>query len=357
MKPLEMTATARTLYAELREQALVVAASAPLGERAGSVVRKLNKGRSYLYFQTRGLDGRLRQQYLGAADEPVTDALVARLTADDHARGDEATRLNQLRAAFIAAGGVPLNAPTFRVVQAFAQAGVLSPGVGHAVLVGTNAFQCLGNLLGVRWQTALQTQDIDVAADVDDGVELAVTRPEAAAPDVLERLAMGFLPVPPLDPRAPSTSYFIRGHELRVDLLTPLLGRESKPQFVPALGAPASPVRHLDFVLVDPVVALAIGSRDLAVIQVPAPARFALHKLMVSTLRPAVFATKADKDRQQAMQLLHALVDNAPDDIAAAWTDLQGRGPGWKKKVERALGVCRRADPALIDALMPLLNG
>jgi len=194
-------------------------------------------------------------------------------------------------------------------------------------------------------------------ADVDDGVELAVTRPEAPAPDVLERLAMGFLPVPPLDPRAPSTSYFIRGHELRVDLLTPLLGRESKPQFVPALGAPASPVRHLDFVLVDPVVALAIGPRDLAVIQVPAPARFALHKLMVSTLRPAVFATKADKDRQQAMQLLHALVDNAPDDIAAAWTDLQGRGPGWTKKIERALGVCRRADPALIDALRPLLNG
>ena len=57
------------------------------------------------------------------------------------------------------------------------------------------------------------------------------------------------------------------------------------------------------------------------------------------------------------MQTLHALVDNAPDDIAWAWADLQGRGPAWTKKVGRALGVYRRAAPALIDALMPLLNG
>jgi hypothetical protein len=352
-----MTPTARTLYAELREQALIVASATPLGERAGSVVRKVNKGRTYVYFQTRALDGRLRQHYLGPEGEPTTDALVARLTVEDDARVDEVARLNQLRAAFVAAGGSTLTSSTFRVLQAFAQAGVLSPGIGHAVLVGTHAFQCLGNLLGVRWATAQHTQDIDVAAEVDDGVELAVTRPKAPAPEVLERLAMGFLPVPPLDPRSPSTSYFIRGHELRVDLLTPLVGRAEAPPFVPAFGAPASPVRHLDFLLVESIVALAIGPRDLAVIQVPAPARFALHKLLVSTLRPAVFATKAEKDRQQAMQLFAALVDSAPDDVTTSWADLRSRGTGWTKKAERALAICRRTDAVLVDEVVSLLDG
>lgn len=351
-----MSATARTLYAELREQALIVAASSPLGERPGSVVRKLNKGRSYVYFQTRDLDGRLRQHYLGAADAPATDALVARLLGGNAELADEAARLNQVRAAFVAAGGTMLPAATFRVLQAFTQAGVLSPGAGHAVLVGTNAFQCLGNLLGVRWQSGLQTQDIDVAAEGGGAVEVAVPRPDAPAPELLERLAMGFLPVPPLDPRSPSTSYFIRGNELRVDLLTPLIGRARGPRYVPALGAHASPVRHLDFLLVEPIVALAIGPRDLAVIQVPDPARFALHKLMVSVLRPAVFSTKADKDRQQAMQMLSALVENAPDDISTVWNDLRARGSGWTKKVERALAVCRRTDAALVDEVVELLE-
>jgi hypothetical protein len=70
----------------------------------------------------------------------------------------------------------------------------------------------------------------------------------AAIPDVLTSLGMGFLPAPTLDPRSPSTSFRVRGRELRVDLLTPLVGRSSdSPIYIPAFNACAQPVRFLDY--------------------------------------------------------------------------------------------------------------
>jgi hypothetical protein len=356
VRPLPLTATARALYAELQEQALLVAATSPIGASPGSVVRKEIRGRVYLYFQVRDLDGRVRQHYLGPQNDEPTAGLVAQLEGQRRDRDADADRLDALRAAFVAAGGAALPAGPFRVIQAFAQAGLLVPGT-PGVLVGTHAFHCLGNLLGVRWPQGLHTQDVDVAAERERHVELAVAQPTLPAPDVLEQLAMGFMPVPTLDPRSPSTSYMVRGAELRVDLLTPLRGKAMGPVFVPAFGAPASPVRHLDFLLVDAIASLAIGPRGLAVVQVPHPARFALHKLMVSMLRPAVFATKAEKDRTQALLVLAALIENAPDDVTAAWTDLVGRGPGWRSKVESALGRARAQDPTLVDEVRALCGG
>lgn len=308
----------------------------------------------------RDLDGRVRQHYLGPKDDDATAGLVAQLEGQRRDRDADAERLDALRAAFIAAGGVALPAGPFRVIQVFALAGLLSPGT-PGVLVGTHAFQCLGNLLGVRWPQGLHTQDVDVDADRAPHIELAVEGPGLPAPAVLERLAMGFMPVPTLDPRSPSTSYMVRRAELRVDLLTPLRGKASGPVFVPAFGAPASPVRHLDFLLTDTIASLALGPRGLAVVQVPAPARFALHKLIVSMLRPAVFATRAakdiDKDRTQALLVLAALVDVAPDDVSEAWADLVARGSGWTSKVTAALARARVLDDALVEAVLALCDG
>ena len=352
-----LSQTARTLYAELREQALIASVTPPLGAPPGAIVRKTIKGREYLYLQLRDLDGRMRQRYLGPASDERTARMVARLAAHRGDHDGAQVQLQRLRAAFLAAGGSALAPAPFRVIQAFAHAGVLTPGApgGGAVLIGTHAFQCLGNVLGVRWQAALNTQDVDLAAEVDQDIELAVARPDLPAGDVLTRLEMGFLPVPTLDPRSPSTSYFVRGQELRVDLLTPMTGRASGPRFVPAFGAAAAPVRHLDFLLVEPIAVLALSTRDLAVVQVPDPARFGLHKLMVSVLRPAVFATKADKDRLQAMQVLRALLDSAPDELPRAWRELVERGSGWTRKVHQALKACRRLDEELVAELLPLL--
>lgn len=338
-----LSLTARTLHAELRELAVAAGAIEHLGNTPGGAVRKTLKGVDYLYYQYRDLDGCTRQAYLGA-DNSATRGLLARLADRAHDRADDLRRLDELRAAFVAAGGGVMEHAPMRVLLGFADAGVLRPGVGQAVLVGTHAFNVLGNLLGVRWASQMQTQDIDLAGEAD--LDLAIRSPELPVPDVLEQLGMGFLPVPTLDPRAPSTSFKVRGQAMRVDLLAPLRGKPGAGAlFVPAFNAMAQPLRFLDYLLREPVPAVAIGRRALALVNVPAPERFALHKLLVSESREAVFATKAEKDRLQAMQLLEVLIEEAPDGLLGALDDLRQRGKGWTDKLARALRKCEKAWP------------
>ena len=86
----------------------------------------------------------------------------------------------------------------------------------------------------------MRTQDIDLAAG--QALEVAVPQIEADLPAALESLNMGFLPVPGLDPKRPQTSFKVRGHSLRVDLLTPATGsRNGKPVYISRLKAAAQP--------------------------------------------------------------------------------------------------------------------
>lgn len=347
MQASPLSLTARTLYAELREMALAVGLREPLGKAPGSVVQKSLKGRSYLYYQHRDLAGHTRQTYLGP-DEARTRELAEKLIdrSTDHA--EDMRRLDELRAAFVAAGGYAMEHAPMRVLRGFADAGVLQPHPGKAVLIGTHAFNLLGNLLGVRWASQMQTQDIDPAGDTS--IDLAIVRPETEAPLVLDRLGMGFIPVPTLDPRSPSTSFRVRGKDLRVDLLTPLTGKpRTAPVYVPALNSMAQPLRFLDYLLEDPVPVVALGRSDLLLLNVPAPERFALHKLLVSESRAAAFATKAGKDRLQAAQMLEVLIGESPDGLAPARSDLLSRGKGWTDKFERALGRLRHDYPAVVS--------
>jgi hypothetical protein len=346
MHPVSLSLTARTLYAELRELAVAIGATENIGEAPGSVVRKTLKGADYLYYQYRDLDGRTRQAYLGL-DDGSTRALAASMEVRITDREADARRLEELRAAFVGAGGAAMEHAPLRILSAFADAGVLQPGLGHAVLVGTHAFNVMGNLLGVRWASQMQTQDIDLAGELD--IDIAVSRPERPAADVLSRLEMGFIPVPTLDPRMSSTSFRVRGEDMRVDLLAPLLGKPTaKPVFVPSLNAVAQPLRFLDYLLESPVPAVVIGKRALALVNVPQPERFALHKLLVSESREAVFATKAEKDRIQAMQMLEVLIENAPDGLAGARENLVARGKGWSDKLNHALKKCEKAYPDVV---------
>jgi hypothetical protein len=347
VQPVPLSLTARTLYAELRELALAIGSVEHMGDSPGSIVAKTLASGTYLYRQYRDLDGRTRQSYLGP-DNERTRALAERWATRAATTADDMVRLNELRAAFVGAGGGVMEHAPLRVLKGFADAGLLQPGVRRAVLVGTHAFNVIGNLLGVRWSSQMQTQDVDLAGNAD--IDIAVGNPTASAPDVLQQLDMGFIPVPTLNPRSPSTSFRVRGQELRVDLLVPLTGMPSaRPMFIPALNAMGQPLRFLDYLLVDPVPAVATGRRALVLLSVPSPERFALHKLLVSESRSAAFAVKAGKDREQAMQMLAALIEHAPDGVAAAKADLIARGAGWSGKLARALKKAQRTYPEAAD--------
>lgn len=342
---LPLSLTSRTLYAELRDLALAVGATENIGELPGSIVRKRIRGGVYLYHQYRDLAGATRQTYLGPEDAE-TLARWESLTERRKGAGSDSTRLAEIAAAFTAAGGAALEHAPFRVIKAFADAGVLRPGPGHAVLIGTHAFAAIGNLLGVRWSSLSRTQDLDVPADSD--VDIAVPRPELSLPDVLDALEMGFIPVPSLDPRSASTSFRVRGQELRVDLLTPLRGRaKGKPVFVPALNAKAQPLRFLDYLLEESLAVPVFSRAHVALVNVPEPARFALHKLLVSESRDVGFATKAEKDRRQAANLLDVLLTEHPVAVRSAKRALDARGRGWTSRVEKALRKLGADAPSL----------
>jgi hypothetical protein len=191
------------------------------------------------------------------------------------------------------------------------------------VLIGTLAFRAYANVFGVRFhKSALQTQDVDIAHDRAIGVALARDTSSVRLEEIIEKSGLNLHPVPPLDRKQPSTSFKVRGRDLRVDFLTPMTGRESsKAAFLPAFGLSAKPLRFLDYLIKDPIQAVVLGS-DVVLVNIPSPAYFAMHKLWVSAHRPAAFQAKAAKDRIQAEQLIEVIIEDRPGDLRDAWDAL-----------------------------------
>ena len=340
----------QTMYAELLEQLTALAARRSIGKAPGSFVNKTIKGQDYWYFQHSEPGGIQRQVYVGSKDAAL-DRVVARYREDRAALRDDSASVERLCAILRAGGALVTDSPSARVLKAIANAGVFHLG---GVLVGTHAFVVLGNLLGASWSgAALRTLDIDLAAH--STLDIALPHLEGDLPGVLEQLEMGFLPVPPLDPRRPSTSFKVRGAGLRVDLLTPATGsRSTAPVLIPRLRAAAQPLPFLDFILERPVRGAVINGGGVLV-NVPDPARFALHKLIVAGERDAALHTKREKDLHQAAQLLALLVHERPGDIRIAWGEIQKRGRGWQRRATDGLAAIEGIDRATAAAVKALL--
>lgn len=320
--------TAASLYVETLEHLLAEEAAGLDEHLRGRFKRRRLAGGEYWYYQYRDLDQRVRQIYCGPVGGPWDRVALAEHNTTSGEGMDRQAQAGLLRAAGLSL--VPAGA--FRLLAALADAGLFKAG---ATLVGTYAFMALGNQLNVAWtQRAATTRDIDIAHSRE--VELAVPGTRLDLPNVLDGLKMGYHPVPRLDRRQPSTSFMFRRQQLRLDLLTPMQRGSTRPIDIPTLGAPAQPLKFLDYLLEGPQPAVLIGSRVIRV-AVPDPARFAVHKLLVSTERPATETAKSHKDRQQAVQLFHILMEERPADIANAWKAAAQRGRGWSTRLKKAL--------------------
>jgi hypothetical protein len=341
----------QTLHAELLEHLTAVLADRSFGALKGTFVEKKIKGEVYLYFQASQPGGSTKQFYIGRKT-PALERLAREFEQDRSSLLPDLERVRRLAAQLRAGGAMLTDAPSARVIHALADAGVFAAG---GTLVGTHAFVCLGNLLGVKWSVGgLRTQDVDVARATESDIDVAVPDVAVDVPSVLDSLKMGFLPVPPLDPKQPSTSFKVRGQALRVDLLCPQRGREAEAVFLPRFKAAAQPLEFLDYVLESPERALVIDG-GAALVNVPTPARFALHKLLVAQLRPAAMQAKAAKDVAQAIDVIEVLVEDRPGDLGLAWEALVGRGARWQRAARRGVELLSRRDSSLHARLAPLL--
>jgi hypothetical protein len=155
------------------------------------------------------------------------------------------------------------------------------------------------------------------------------------------------------------TSYTAKGG-VRVDFLTPNRGGETgEPQALPALQTDAQPLRFLDYLIHEPEPAVILHDAGIYV-QVPSPARYAVHKLIVSRRRQEG-AAKRGKDIQQAEALLRVLAEARPHDLKQAWDEAHARGPRWRQLLSEGLsevnGFTRDLTLKTVGALRSSLPG
>jgi hypothetical protein len=324
-------AETQTLYAELSERLRALEAARSFASLAGSFSKKQVRDGDYWYFRTsEGAAG--QKEYFIGPDNAGTKAVMKAYAAGRKEAEVANAQIERLCAMLRQGGAMTTDTPSARVISGLASAGVFRVG---AVLVGTHAYIALGNLLGVRWESALRTQDIDLAAATV--LQVAVPQAEADLPKALEALNMGFLPVPGLSPKTPETSFKVRGQQLRVDLLTPAMGsRSGKPVAIPRLKAAAQPLELLDYLLEAPV-AVPLLNGGATLVNVPDPARFALHKLLISGRRQVFEQAKAGKDRQQAGEIIGALYEDRRGDLRLAVEALNKRAAAWRTRLKREI--------------------
>ncbi len=311
----------RTLYAELldlatQDRAERTARNLP----AGTFVAKEIRGGRYWYLQI-SAGGTKSQRYLGRESPELLRWMETANAARGELAADAAVR-ERLVAMLVEGGAQREDSAPARALELLAELGIFLRG---GVLIGTHAFQIYGNLLGVRFeQRHLRTADLDIAHDLSVAFALR-DEPNLHAARAITESDLGFLPVPGLDPRVPSTSYKVRGRELRIDFLAPAASPQATaPVEIPGLGLSAQPLLFLDYLIENPIPAVVLRQSGILV-QVPTPARFALHKLWVARQRPAAQHVRAAKDRQQAEALLDVLIDERPEDLRFAWGALAGR--------------------------------
>lgn len=334
----ELSSSAQTAYAQLLDAALVSEHTRSVADLSGSFAAKTVKGNKYWYYQYSEPSGKLRQIFVGP-DNDAVKALIARKTQPSFSSG-----LAPLAGAAIALGCADVLPKHLRVIHRLAEYGFFGAG---GVLVGTHAFLAYGNMLGVRWGDASRTQDIDFA---HAGKNLSLALPsniEVQTRDAIESLQMGLLPVSGISGKSGATFLSPRDPAFRLDFLT-TLHRGGEAQYEhPQLHVMLQPLKFMEFSLQQVQQAVVFSRGDAVLVNVPHPARYALHKLLVYGEREGTFAAKSAKDLQQAASLLAVLKAHRAWEVEEAWADLQGRGRGWTGRIKRGISALERQYPEL----------
>lgn len=326
--------TYQTLYSELAQRALDAAFTSDFSVKGRFITQESN-GRRYWYFDTAKAEGGKHRRYVGPVDDPEINSRVEAfkdLKADYRARRKLVSTL--VREAYL-----PRPEPYVGdVIQALAEGGFFRL---RGVLIGTVAHQAYSALLGARLANkAMHTGDLDVAQF--HSVSLAVDDAMPPVLDILRAVDPTFREISHATGGRRTTSYSSRSG-FRVEFLTPNTAsddHQDTPAPMPALGgASAQPLRFLDFLIHEPVRAVLLHAGGVPVL-VPAPERYAVHKLIVGSRRRDDHdgTAKSQKDRLQAKALMEAMIAlrrNA--DLAEAYVEAWSRGPVWREAIERSL--------------------
>lgn len=300
----------------------------------GAFHKQERRGRKYWYYRGyepagEGTRAERTLRYVGPAGDPSIErrvAAFAALRADYRARRDLVSRLRR--------AGLPAPLPfDGAVLAALAAAGVFRL---RAVLIGSTAYQTYSGLIGARLPEALHaTEDVDLAQDY--GISVALDDEAAPIAPALQQVDPTFAPFEKFS--APGLSIgFRNARGFKVEFLTTHRGDRAHgdgASLLPALAVGAQPLAFLDYLIRDPVPSVVLHEAGVAVV-VPAPARYAVHKLIVAFRRTNL--GKAPKDLDQAAALIDAFfAAERRIDLKEAVEEAAERGPAWASALHAGL--------------------
>jgi hypothetical protein len=312
-----------TLYAELLD---LSEDDSVLGYESGSYTSKEVKGKRYWYLEARRGSDRV-QKYIGPETPELLAEIDSRKRRAKDRRADLRRRREICRALTTTVGRV-MDRTTANILKALSDAGAFSAG---AILIGTQAYGVYAAMLGRKFREGYaRTGDVDFAA-----IQIAIEQPVSFA-EVIAAAEENMVIVPASPFSRITTKLKMRGSDYRVELLTPQKGDSEKPVVIENLKFGAQPLRYLDYLIEDPIDAVAPADVGIRV-KVPTPERYALHKLIVAQIRDRAQFAKREKDLAQAQELIGVLKEDLADDLATAWRDLVLRGTTYTSKAEASL--------------------
>lgn len=316
----------------------------------GALLEQSRAGRSYWYYRgyapaTQTAPPERSLKYVGPAGDPDIERRVAAfgsVKGDYRARRDLASRLRR--------AGLPAPLPfDGAVVAALAKTGMFRL---RAVLVGSAAYQAYGGLLGVKLPAALHaTEDVDVAQDF--GVSVALDDRASSVSAALRAVDPSFAPIEKWNDPGIATG-FRNARGFKVEFLTTMRGSPEhgdKAASLPALDVGAQALAFLDFLIREPVRSALLHEAGVPVI-VPAPHRFAVHKLIVAARRPEM--AKSTKDVDQAAALFDAFASTGRRaQLGEALEEAWGRGPAWRGALQAGLGRLPPEARQIAESVLP----
>lgn len=330
----------QTVFADLNQRSLDAAFDADFPAN-GNFHLSTIKGKKYWYYN--GYDpitGSKSKKYVGPHSDSNIAERVNRFQEikQDHQSRSEAVRL-------LKAAGLPTPDPlSGALLQALSKAGYFRL---RGVLVGTIAFQTYPGIVGARPDRHLNTGDIDLA--MDHGIAVAIDDAADGLLEAIRAVDPTFKPRAALHPT--DTTALINSTGYQIDFLVTNRGADDnsgQATRLPNLGnIGAMPLRYLDFLIRNPVRSTALYEAGVAV-TVPAPERYAIHKIIVATQRQN--REKIPKDLGQAEFLIEVMAPYQSAQLAEAWMDAWERGSRWRDALSAGLTLLSNATQAQLRA-------
>lgn len=281
----------------------------------GSFVSKNIKGITYWYYQTKS-GGETKQKYIGRESESLRKEIERAKAQSASLKAILSER--QRLVAMLGVGGATLEkGRPVKILASMADAGLFSSG---GVLVGSFAYACYGNMLGVMLNDELsRTSDMDFSVErkMEIGIKRAMLDEIRMADPSFKSPAQSYPSMPAFDLVAPDG--------FKVEFLTTKEhAADREPIMIERFMLHAQPLEFMDYLIENTQRAVLLSGAGVPVV-IPSPGRFALHKLAVSQLRPISFQAKITKDIAQAGSIIEILLEDNPGELLLAVDALKKR--------------------------------